>query len=290
MDYCAGGDLSNLIKLKRRLPEKTCKRFLQQLASALQYMRAHNITHMDLKPQNLLLSSKSNPVLKMAGAKLSLFIINMWNKNVIIFAVDFGFAQTLHASDHASSLRGSPLYMAPEILLTKSYDAKVDLWSVGVILYECLFGKAPYSSGSLDELLEKIKAHAPIEVFQFKICMHFSTTRFRWSQMQPGFRVSNSCQDLLAHLLQHDPSARIDFPEFFEHPFLDLQHAPGSSSLEKATQLATEAVKADQEQNPSKAIQFYNQSLMYLIPLADCIKNLMRHNFCINFFLSFQHN
>lgn len=67
MDYCAGGDLSNLIKLKRRLPEKTCKRFLQQLASALQYMRAHNITHMDLKPQNLLLSSKSNPVLKMAG-------------------------------------------------------------------------------------------------------------------------------------------------------------------------------------------------------------------------------
>lgn len=81
-----------------------------------------------------------------------------------LFVLDFGFSQTLNASDHASSLRGSPLYMAPEILLTKSYDAKVDLWSVGVILYECLFGKAPYSSGSLNELLEKIKAHAPIEV------------------------------------------------------------------------------------------------------------------------------
>jgi len=54
--------------------------------------------------------------------------------------------------------------MAPEILLSKHYDAKVDLWSVGVILYECIFGRAPYSSGSLDELLEKIKSHAPIEV------------------------------------------------------------------------------------------------------------------------------
>jgi serine/threonine-protein kinase ULK3 len=66
--------------------------------------------------------------------------------------------------------------MAPEILLTKSYDAKVDLWSVGVILYECLFGKAPYSSGSLDELLEKIKAHAPIEVFQYIIFVLCSIT------------------------------------------------------------------------------------------------------------------
>jgi serine/threonine-protein kinase ULK3 len=88
--------------------------------------------------------------------------------------------------------------------------------------------------------------------------------------MQPGFRVSAACQDLLAHLLQHDPNARIDFAAFFEHPFLDLQHAPGSGSLEKATHLATEAVKADQQQNLSKAIQFYNQSLQYLIPLADC--------------------
>jgi serine/threonine-protein kinase ULK3 len=102
--------------------------------------------------------------------------------------------------------------------------------------------------------------------------------------------VSTSCQDLLAHLLQHDPNARIDFPEFFEHPFLDLQHAPGSSSLEKATQLATEAVKADQEQNPSKAIQFYNQSLMYLIPLADCMKKLPRPNMILISLKNFSSN
>lgn len=54
--------------------------------------------------------------------------------------------------------------MAPEIILRQSYDASVDLWSTGVILYECLFGKAPYSSQSLADLVEKIKTGAPITV------------------------------------------------------------------------------------------------------------------------------
>lgn len=61
-------------------------------------------------------------------------------------------------------MRGSPLYMAPEMLLKHEYDARADLWSVGVIMYECLFGKAPYSSSSFQELAEKIKAGRHIEV------------------------------------------------------------------------------------------------------------------------------
>lgn len=69
-------------------------------------------------------------------------------------------------------IRGSPLYMAPEILLRHEYDARVDLWSVGVIMYECLFGKAPYSSSSFEELAEKIKNCRPIEVHNvFFFCL-----------------------------------------------------------------------------------------------------------------------
>lgn len=77
---------------------------------------------------------------------------------------DFGFAQYLSNSEHKFTIRGSPLYMAPEMLLKHKYDARVDLWSVGVIMYECLFGKAPYSSSSFQELAEKIKDSRPIEV------------------------------------------------------------------------------------------------------------------------------
>lgn len=54
--------------------------------------------------------------------------------------------------------------MAPEMLLNKTYDVKADLWSVGVITYECLFGKAPYSSGSYEELCARIRTRAPIVV------------------------------------------------------------------------------------------------------------------------------
>ncbi|XP_018401000.1 PREDICTED: serine/threonine-protein kinase ULK3 isoform X2 [Cyphomyrmex costatus] len=143
MEYCDGGDLSSFIKKKHKLPESTCRRFLQQLALALKYLRDHNVCHMDLKPQNLLLMRKPQLVLKVG---------------------DFGFAQYLSNSEHKFTIRGSPLYMAPEMLLKHKYDARVDLWSVGVIMYECLFGKAPYSSSSFQELAEKIKDSRPIEM------------------------------------------------------------------------------------------------------------------------------
>ena len=80
---------------------------------------------------------------------------------------DFGLAQSLGNDETQTSLKGSPLYMAPEILLQKSYDASVDLWSVGVILYESLFGRAPYSSQNLADLIEKVKDDSAIKVFIF---------------------------------------------------------------------------------------------------------------------------
>lgn len=83
--------------------------------------------------------------------------------------LDFGFARFLSNSQTKFAICGSPLYMAPEILLKNKYDARVDLWSVGVIMYECLFGEAPYSSNSFQELAEKIKDCRPIKVITLLI-------------------------------------------------------------------------------------------------------------------------
>ncbi|KAA3676908.1 serine/threonine-protein kinase ULK3 [Paragonimus westermani] len=67
MEYCAGGDLSQYIRAKHRLPEKLVRRFLRQLGLALQYLKSKNVVHMDLKPQNILLTLDSNPILKVTG-------------------------------------------------------------------------------------------------------------------------------------------------------------------------------------------------------------------------------
>lgn len=89
---------------------------------------------MDLKPQNILLTSINNPSLKLAG-KIWIRLIIKRSFLITFCLIDFGFAQYMRDDKMAKSLRGSPLYMAPEILKSKVYDSKVDLWSVGVILY-----------------------------------------------------------------------------------------------------------------------------------------------------------
>ncbi|XP_008552813.1 serine/threonine-protein kinase ULK3 [Microplitis demolitor] len=227
MEYCNAGDLSTFIKRKNKLPENVCRKFLQQLALALKYLRSNNVCHMDLKPQNLLLIRKPTLRLKVG---------------------DFGFAQYLSCDEHKFSIRGSPLYMAPEILLHHEYDARVDLWSVGVIMYECLFGKAPYSSNTLEELAEKIKSCRPIEI-------------------PKGSHVSNECNDLLQSLLKHDPAERITFENFFAHEFLDLEHAPTQENYEKAIALIQCAIKEDTEKNYQEAFQLYCNALRYFVPI-----------------------
>ncbi|CAN8011128.1 unnamed protein product [Ixodes pacificus] len=67
MEYCSGGDLHRYIRANKRLRESIVRKFLQQLAKALQVLQEHNIAHMDLKPQNILLSSVRTPLLKLAG-------------------------------------------------------------------------------------------------------------------------------------------------------------------------------------------------------------------------------
>lgn len=67
MEYCDGGDLSRFIRKRHKLPENVCKKFMQQLAIALKFLRSNNICHLDLKPQNLLLITGPQLTLKIGG-------------------------------------------------------------------------------------------------------------------------------------------------------------------------------------------------------------------------------
>ncbi|ELK26446.1 Matrix metalloproteinase-17 [Myotis davidii] len=81
------------------------------------------------------------------------------------FKADFGFARYLQSNMMAATLCGSPMYMAPEVIMSQHYDGKADLWSIGTIVYQCLTGKAPFQASSPQDLrlfYEKNKTLVPI--------------------------------------------------------------------------------------------------------------------------------
>ncbi|XP_038825901.1 serine/threonine-protein kinase ULK1-like isoform X9 [Salvelinus namaycush] len=201
MEYCNGGDLADYLHSKGTLSEDTIQVFLQQIAGAMRVLQAKGIIHRDLKPQNILLSYP-------AGRKSH-------STNTCIKIADFGFARYLQNNMMAATLCGSPMYMAPEVIMSQNYDAKADLWSIGTILFQCLTGKAPFQASSPQDLrlfYEKNK------------------------NLSPNIPRETSCplRLLLLGLLQRNHKDRMDFEEFFCHPFLEA-----SSSMKKTTPAVT---------------------------------------------------
>ncbi|XP_030077954.1 serine/threonine-protein kinase ULK2 isoform X2 [Microcaecilia unicolor] len=188
MEYCNGGDLADYLQAKGTLSEDTIRVFLQQIAAAMQILHSKGIIHRDLKPQNILLSHVTRKKASLNGIRIKI--------------ADFGFARYLHSNMMAATLCGSPMYMAPEVIMSQHYDAKADLWSIGTVIYQCLVGKPPFQANNPQDLrlfYEKNKNLVP------------SIPR----------ETSPYLSDLLLGLLQRNQKDRLDFDTFFNHPFLD---------------------------------------------------------------------
>lgn len=212
LEYCAGGDFHKFLH-KRRLSEKYACRFTGQIAQALQYLNERGIIHRDLKPHNILMS-RDKKILKIA---------------------DFGFARIMDDEAFTQTQCGSPLYMAPEVLMGDEYTNKADLWSVGVILYEMLCGERPFKDiNSIVGLRRKVQTE-PI--------------RFR-----TDVSMSRPCRNLLKDLLQKDFRRRIDFHHFFEHEWFQTdwddakvlkKSRPETVALSKPIAIPTRQVRMD---------------------------------------------
>ncbi|BBN04482.1 serine/threonine-protein kinase ULK2 [Marchantia polymorpha subsp. ruderalis] len=183
LEYCTGGDLNAYIQRHGRVSEAVARHFMRQLGAGLQVLRASNLIHRDLKPQNLLLSTD--------------------DQNAVLKIADFGFARSLQPQGMAETICGSPLYMAPEILQRQKYNAKADLWSVGAILYQLVTGRPPFHGNSHVQLLLNI--------------VRTNEVKF------PEGIVSElhvDCIDMIRKLLKRNPVERLSFEEFFNHNFM----------------------------------------------------------------------
>lgn len=89
--------------------------------------------------------------------------------------------------------------MAPEIITKSHYDHKVDIWSLGIILYELLHGKVPFDGNSIPEKCKNILKNPEIAF---------------------DYQISPKAKDLIQRILQRNPKERIEFPEIFAHPWV----------------------------------------------------------------------
>ncbi|KAH1025503.1 hypothetical protein HUJ05_010219 [Dendroctonus ponderosae] len=168
----------------------------------MQALHAKGIVHRDLKPQNILLSH--------TGTKL-----HPQPSEIKLKIADFGFARFLQDGVMAATLCGSPMYMAPEVIMSLQYDAKADLWSLGTIVFQCLTGKAPFQARTPQELRS---------IYEKNL------------NLSPTFPPSTSPElvELLMGLLKRNPKERMNFELFFNHKFLQ-RDVPASPPIQADT-------------------------------------------------------
>ena len=189
MEFCNKGSLKHLRGNKGGLGEVQSVCYLRQIMEGFKALRRHQIIHRDVKLENLLIK---DDVLKIA---------------------DFGTAKRGMEST-STKMIGSFLTMAPEVMKVFSnnededtYSSKVDLWSIGVVFYEILFGESPFFGSYPAQMIHNMRNLSGANLKMLK-------------------KVSPEVEDLLKNLLQFDPKNRISWENFFKHPVFSKYALP----------------------------------------------------------------
>ncbi|KAL6452360.1 ppk16 Serine/threonine-protein kinase ppk16 [Candida maltosa Xu316] len=155
LEYCQGGELYYYIYEKKRLELEECRNLFFQIVLGVKYVHSLNLSHRDLKLENILLADKKRTVVKLT---------------------DFGFIREFNPQSRKflSTICGTTVYMAPELLTSQKYSGfAIDIWSMGVILYTMLNGMLPFDDDNEMKVRERIITgdplffdHVPMEVNQ----------------------------------------------------------------------------------------------------------------------------
>jgi len=201
MEYINGGNLFSFVKKRRKLSEKTAKYLFKQIILGIQHIHSHKIVHRDIKLENILIDLNNN-----------------------IKICDFGIGKILtYKKQLLYDKCGTPMYMAPEILLSSKnhgYEGyPVDIWSAGISLYIMLSGTLPFNlknneNSSMDESSEN-----NIEL-QYSIINN-----------DPKYieKISDEARDLLKGLLNKNPNKRLTIDQILNHPWLQMDEKKGKN-------------------------------------------------------------
>ena len=173
MEYANHGTLFHYIKRNRGLNEKLSFKFFIQICNAVFFLHKNNLMHRDIKPENILMFDES-----------------------LVKLGDFGWCVEIETKTR-STFCGTVEYMAPEIVNQANYDQSIDIWSLGILLYELIHGFSPFravkSKFNDDEVIDNIKEN--------KIVFEKN--------------VSFECKELISQLLNKNEKKRICIEDVF---------------------------------------------------------------------------
>ena len=130
MELCAGGDLLNFVRKRKKMDEPLAKVLFKQIIEGIGYIHSKSILHRDIKLDNILLDGKGK-----------------------VKIADFGVSKIVKKGEVMCEQSGTPAYIAPEIIRDKGYKGfKADLWSAGVVLYALLTGTVPFKANNMKDL------------------------------------------------------------------------------------------------------------------------------------------
>lgn len=190
-ELCKGGELFDYLTKMITLSEKRTRMIMRQMLDAVNFIHSKGVVHRDLKPENILMDSEMN-------IKIS----------------DFGLAVYATDVDELQETRGTPGYLAPEVLRCGYYDGQapygqpVDVWACGVIMYTLLVGFPPFWNRKEYLMLRQI--------MQGK----YSFRSPEWDE------ISDTAKDLIRSMLIVDSAARIKPIDALAHEFFQTIAAP----------------------------------------------------------------
>jgi serum/glucocorticoid-regulated kinase 2 len=184
MEFMKGGELYTLLRRHKRLSEAQAKFYAACVTMGLGHLHNSNFIYRDLKLENILLDDSGY-------AKL----------------IDFGLAKFIANDKKALTFCGTPEYLSPEVILGKGHNRATDWWSLGVLIYEMVFGLPPFYSQKQNEMFKKI------------VCDDFV--------FRSDVAASLPCKDFIKRLLDKNQTTRLgsqmDSMEILSHPwFFDI--------------------------------------------------------------------
>ncbi len=174
MPLASKGQLYRVLRKFRKFDERTAAQILRETISALQYLHSFKppIIHRDIKPENLLL-----------------------NEGGRVLLADYGWSNFNVEGDVRKTFCGTPEYIAPEMLMKKGHDTRVDIWSIGILMFELLSGYSPFVAKSNQELYQNIRK-----------------LKIQWPKDMPPL-----AKNLISKILKLNPLDRPSFDEILNH-------------------------------------------------------------------------